>query len=66
MRCRLRPSNRELILSLIWIVIFVLVLAAILGVPGVGSWNHGYGYFPSGVVGLLVIVLIVLLLSGRL
>ena len=53
-------------MSLLWIIVVVLVLFAIIGAPGVGPWQHSYGWFPSGGVGLIIIVLLVLLLSGRL
>jgi hypothetical protein len=53
-------------MNLIWILIVVLVVVALIGLPGLGPWHHSYGYYPSGLGGLLVIVLLVLLLSGRL
>lgn len=47
------------------ILLIVLVLVLIGALP---TWNHSrsWGYGPTGVVGLLVIVLIVMLLTGRL
>ena len=47
------------------ILLIVLILMLIGVVP---TWPHsrGWGYGPSGVVGLIVIVLVVLLLMGRL
>ncbi len=47
------------------ILLIVLVLLLIGALP---TWNHSrsWGYGPTGVVGLLVIVLIVMLLTGRL
>lgn len=51
------------------ILIVVLVLLLVLGVGGTGPW-HGYsanwGYGPSGIVGAVLLVLIVLALMGRL
>ena len=46
------------------IVLIVLVLMLIGAVP---SWPHsrGWGYGPSGGLGLVVLVLLVLLLTGR-
>lgn len=46
------------------IVLVVLVLMLLGALP---TWNHSrsWGYFPSGGLGLVVVVLIVLLLSGR-
>jgi hypothetical protein len=46
------------------VLLIILVLFLIGGLPGWGY--HSYGYTPSGVVGIAVIVLVVLLLAGRL
>lgn len=47
------------------IVLIVLVLILIGAIP---AWPHsrGWGYYPSGIVGLVVVVLLLLLLTGRL
>jgi len=47
------------------ILLIVLILMLIGAVP---RWSHSrnWGYGPSGVLGLVVVVLIVLLLMGRL
>jgi hypothetical protein len=47
------------------ILLIVLILILIGVVP---TWPHsrGWGYAPSGVVSLIVVVLLVLLLMGRL
>lgn len=47
------------------ILLVILILALIGAFP---AWPHSrnWGYGPSGVTGLLVIVLIVMLLTGRL
>jgi hypothetical protein len=52
-------------MSLGTIVLIVLILMLIGAIP---TWPHsrGWGYGPSGVLGLVVIVIIVLLLLGRL
>lgn len=52
-------------MSLGTIVLIVLILMLIGAVP---TWPHSanWGYGPSGGLGLVVIVLIVLLLTGRL
>lgn len=49
-------------MSLIFLIIIVLLL-----VGAFPSWPHskGWGYFPSGGLGLVLVVLIVLLLMGR-
>lgn len=43
-----------------------MVISALVGAPGIGPWNHGYGYYPSGGIGFIVIILVVLLLMARL
>ena len=47
------------------ILLIILILLLIGAIP---SWpySRGWGYTPSGVVGLLLIIIIVLLLTGRL
>lgn len=52
-------------MSLGTILLIVLILLLIGAIP---TWPHsrGWGYGPSGGLGLVVIILIVLLLTGRL
>jgi hypothetical protein len=47
------------------ILLVVLVLMALGAVP---RWPHsrGWGYYPSGGLGLIVVVLLLLVLAGRL
>jgi hypothetical protein len=47
------------------ILLIILILALIGVLP---TWNHSrsWGYGPSGVTGLIVIVLIIMLLTGNL
>ena len=46
------------------ILLIILILILVGALP---TWPHsaGWGYYPSGGAGLLVIILIVLLLTGR-
>jgi hypothetical protein len=50
---------------MLWILIIVLVVLCLGGLP-VHSYSQNWGYFPSGGVGLIVIVLLILLFTGRL
>jgi hypothetical protein len=47
------------------ILLIILILALVGALP---TWPHSrsWGYGPSGVTGLIVLVLIILLLTGRL
>ncbi len=46
------------------ILIIILILLLIGAVP---SWPHsrGWGYYPSGLLGLVLLIVIILLLMGR-
>jgi hypothetical protein len=46
------------------ILLVVLILALVGALP---SWPHSrdWGYFPSGGLGLVVLILVILLVSGR-
>ena len=47
--------------------IVLLVILLLLVVGGLPSWGyHEYGYGPSGMGGVILLVLVVLLLTGRL
>lgn len=48
--------------SLVLVVLLVVVLLAVLP-----TWPYstGWGYYPSGIVGLIVIVLLIMALTGR-
>jgi hypothetical protein len=47
------------------ILLIILILLLIGAVP---SWPHsrGWGYYPSGILGVVLVVVIVLLLMGQL
>jgi hypothetical protein len=49
-------------LGTILLIVFILLLVGV-----IPTWPHsrGWGYAPSGVLGLVVLVVIVLLLLGR-
>ena len=53
-------------MNLLWLLVVILVVLALLGAPGIGYWHHSYGMYPSGGIGLIVLILVVLLLMGRL
>jgi hypothetical protein len=59
------PRQKEAITMLFIILVVVLILALVAAVP---VWPHsrGWGYFPSGLIGLVILILLALSLSGRL
>jgi hypothetical protein len=64
-QCTLKMNERKT-MNLLWVLGIVLLIVALVGAPGVGPWQHSYGYWPSGGVGLVVLILVILLLAGRL
>lgn len=45
------------------LLIILLVLAIFGGLPNIGPWpNHPYGYYPSGLLGVILVVLLIVLL----
>lgn len=46
------------------IVLIILILLLIGAIPNWG-YSRGWGYGPSGILGLLVVVVLILLLMGR-
>jgi Protein of unknown function (DUF3309) len=54
-------ERKEFTMSLLLLIVLVLFLVG--GLPRFGY--HSYGYGPSGLAGVLVVVLLVLLLTGR-
>ena len=46
------------------VLIILLILFLIGGLPNFGY--HRYGYYPSGLGGLLLLIVVILLLTGRL
>lgn len=47
-------------------ILLVILILALIGVLPTWSHSRSWGYGPTGVTGLLVVILIVLLLTGRL
>lgn len=47
-------------------ILLVILILALIGVLPTWSHSRSWGYGPTGVTGVLVVVLLVLLLTGRL
>lgn len=52
-------------MSIASILLVLLVVALLGGLPLWGHQGFGYGWYPSGGIGLIVLVLVILLLVGR-
>jgi Protein of unknown function (DUF3309) len=47
-------------------ILLVILILLLLGALPVWPYSSGWGFYPSGGVGLLVLILVILLLTGRL
>jgi Protein of unknown function (DUF3309) len=47
-------------------ILIVLLVILLLGAAPTWPYSRGWGYYPSSIVGLLLIVIVVLALTGRL
>ncbi len=47
-------------------ILIILLIVALLGALPAWPYSRGWGYYPSGGLGLVLLILIVLLLLGRL
>jgi len=48
------------------LLLFVFLMLALLGALPRWPYSSGWGYYPSGCLGLIALILVILLLSGRL
>ena len=48
------------------LILLIILIVLLLG--AIPTWPHsrGWGYWPSGTLGLIVLILVILLLTGRL
>jgi len=47
-------------------LLFVILILALIGALPTWPYSSGWGYYPSGGLGLVVLILLILLLTGRL
>ena len=47
-------------------LLLIILIILLIGVFPAWPYSSGWGYYPSGGLGLLVLIVLILLLSGRL
>jgi len=48
------------------LILFIILIVLLLGALPTWPYSRGWGYYPSGGLGLVVLILVILLLMGRL
>jgi uncharacterized protein DUF3309 len=61
--CANSQVNRRIFVFTILVIVLVLLL---IGALPTWPYSSGWGYYPSGGLGLVVLILVILLLMGRL
>jgi hypothetical protein len=49
----------------VYLVLLIILVLLLLGALPTWPYSAGWGYYPSGRLGLIVVILVVLLLVGR-
>jgi len=47
------------------LILFIILIVLLLGALPTWPYSRGWGYYPSGGLGLVLLILIILLLMGR-
>lgn len=47
------------------IILFIILIVLLIGALPTWPYSGGWGYYPSGGLGLIIIILLILLLMGR-
>jgi hypothetical protein len=60
---RIGSSNTES--AMLWTVILIIVILLLIGALPTWPYSSGWGYYPSGGLGLIVIIVLLVILLGR-
>lgn len=47
-------------------IIIIILILLLIGAAPAWPYSRGWGYYPSGILGLVLLIVIILLLTGRL
>ncbi|SDB37585.1 DUF3309 domain-containing protein [Belnapia rosea] len=47
-------------------ILLIILIVVLLGVLPTWPYSSGWGYYPSGILGIIVVVLLIMALTGRL
>jgi hypothetical protein len=50
---------------MLWTVLLIILILLLLGSLPTWPYSSGWGYYPSGGLGLIVVIVIIVLLIGR-
>ena len=50
---------------MLWTVLLIILILLLLGALPTWPYSSGWGYYPSGGLGLIVVIIIIVMLVGR-
>ena len=50
---------------MLWTVLIIILILLLIGALPTWPYSSGWGYYPSGGLGLLVVILLIVVLLGR-
>jgi hypothetical protein len=50
---------------MLWTLLIIILILALLGSLPTWGYSRGWGYYPSGGLGLVLLIIVILLLMGR-
>lgn len=59
-------SSAEAVQTMLGTILLVILVLALIGSLPTWGYSSGWGYYPSGGLGLVVLILVILLVMGRL
>jgi sterol desaturase/sphingolipid hydroxylase (fatty acid hydroxylase superfamily) len=61
----LLPSPDAEVLTMLTTILIIILILVLLGAVPAWPYSRGWGYGPSGIVGLILVILLILLLLGK-
>lgn len=49
-----------------WTILMIILIAALIGAFPAWPYSRNWGYYPSGLLGIVLLIVIVMALTGRL
>lgn len=50
---------------MLWTILIIILIIALIGAIPTWPYSRGWGYYPSGILAIILVILIILLLLGR-
>jgi hypothetical protein len=62
----IRPGTLSQEVRIVGLILLIVLIVLLIGILPTWPYSSGWGYYPSGGIGLLVVILVILWLAGYL